>query len=198
MYEVEMKFPVEDAAAIESRLLSLGAASRGTVSQLDRYFNHPCRDFALTDEAVRLRLVGERVELTYKGPRLDAVTKTRREHSLPLAAPDCLGGSRATVEAWTEVLAALGFRMVAEVAKERAVLSLERESLAVEIAIDSVAELGTYVELEVLAGETGLDAARDCLLGLAREIGMVASERRSYLELLLARRGGDAGLSAGS
>jgi len=187
-----MKFPVTDAASIESRLLGLGAASRGTVSQLDRYFNHPCRDFALTDEAVRLRRVGERVELTYKGPRVDAVTKTRREHSLPLAAPDALGGPRATVEAWTEVLAAVGFRVVAEVAKERTVFSLERESLAVEIAVDSVAGLGPYVELEVLAEETGLDAARDALRGLARELGLVASERRSYLELLLARRGDDA------
>ena len=191
MYEVEMKFPVADAAAIESRLRAAGATRRENVSQLDRYFNHPCRDFALTDEAVRLRHVGERVELTYKGPRVDAVTKTRREHSLPLAATDAIGGPRATVEAWTEVLAALGFRVVAEVAKERTVLSLERESLTVEIAIDSVAGLGTYVELEVLAEESGLAAAQGCLRGLACELGLEISERRSYLELLLARRGGD-------
>jgi len=193
VYEVEMKFPVADAAAIESRLRAAGATCRETVSQLDRYFNHPCRDFALTDEAVRLRQVGERVELTYKGPRVDAVTKTRREHSLPLAATDAIGGPRATIEAWTEVLVTLGFRVVAEVAKERMVLSLELESLAVEIAIDAVAGLGTYVELEVLAEEAGLDAARDGLRGLARELGLEVSERRSYLELLLARCGGDAG-----
>lgn len=193
MYEVEMKFPVGDAAAIESRLFALGARRRGTVSQLDRYFNHPCRDFARTDEAVRLRRVGERVELTYKGPRVDADTKTRREHSLPLAAPDALAGPQTTIEAWAELLSAVGFRAVAEVAKERTVLLLERESLDVEIAIDSVAGLGTYVELELLADETGLDAARDCLRGLARELGLEVSERRSYLELLLAGRGGDAG-----
>ena len=191
MYEVEMKFPVEDAAAIESRLRAVGATCRETVGQLDRYFNHPCRDFALTDEAVRLRRVGERVELTYKGPRIDAVTKTRREQSLPLATPDTPGGPPATVEAWTEMLAAVGFCVVAEVAKDRKVLSLERGSFAVEIAIDTVAGLGTYVELEVLAEEAGLDAARDCLRELARELGLAASERRSYLELLLAGRRGD-------
>lgn len=187
-----MKFPVEDAAAIESRLSKAGAIRRETVSQLDRYFNHPCRDFALTDEAVRLRRVGERVEFTYKGPRVDAVTKTRLEHSLPLAATHGGGGPGATVEAWTAVLVALGFRPVAEVAKERTVLSLERQSQAVEIAIDAVAGLGTYVELEVLAEETGLDAARECLAALARELGLAAAERRSYLELLLESRGGDA------
>ncbi len=193
-----MKFPVEDAAAIESRLLALGAASRGTVSQLDRYFNHPCRDFAHTDEAVRLRQVAERVELTYKGPRVDAVTKTRREHSLPLAAPDTFGGPRSTVEAWTGLLVSLGFRVVAEVSKDRTVFSIDRGSLAVEIAIDTVAGLGAFVELELLAEEAGLDAARDCLRDLARELGLTASERRSYLELLLEGRGGEAGGSAGS
>lgn len=193
-----MKFPVEDAAAIESRLLALGAASRGSVSQLDRYFNHPCRDFAHTDEAVRLRQVAERVELTYKGPRVDAVTKTRREHSLPLAAPDTFGGPRSTVEAWTGLLVSLGFRVVAEVSKDRTVFSIDRGSLAVEIAIDTVAGLGAFVELELLAEEAGLDAARDCLRDLARELGLTASERRSYLELLLEGRGGEAGGSAGS
>lgn len=193
-----MKFPVEDVAAIESRLRAVGATRRETVSQLDRYFNHPCRDFALTDEAVRLRRVGERVELTYKGPRVDAVTKTRREQSLPLAAPDTSGGPRATVEAWTDMLASVGFRVVAEVAKERTVLSLEGGSLVVEIAIDTVAGLGTYVELEVLAEEAGLDAARDRLRELARELGLVVPERRSYLELLLARRGDDAVRPAGT
>lgn len=193
-----MKFPVDDAAAIESRLLALGAASRGTVSQLDRYFNHPCRDFAHTDEAVRLRQVAERVELTYKGPRVDAVTKTRREHSLPLAAPDTFGGPRSTVEAWTGLLVSLGFRVVAEVSKDRTVFSIDRGSLAVEIAIDTVAGLGAFVELELLAEEAGLDAARDCLRDLARELGLTASERRSYLELLLEGRGGEAGGSAGS
>lgn len=193
-----MKFPVEDAAAIESRLLALGAASRGTVSQLDRYFNHPCRDFAHTDEAVRLRQVAERVELTYKGPRVDAVTKTRREHSLPLAAPDTFGGPRSTVEAWTGLLVSLGFHVVAEVSKDRTVFSIDRGSLAVEIAIDTVAGLGAFVELELLAEEAGLDAARDCLRDLARELGLTASERRSYLELLLEGRGGEAGGSAGS
>ncbi len=198
MYEVEMKFPVEDAAAIESRLLALGAASRGIVSQLDRYFNHPCRDFALTDEAVRLRRAGERVELTYKGPRVDAVTKTRREHSLPLAPADAVGGPRATVEAWTDVLVAVGFRVVAEVAKDRTALSLERGSVAVEIAIDRVAGLGAFVELELLAEEAGLDAASNCLRDLARELGLTVSERRSYLELLLEGRGGEAAGSAGS
>lgn len=147
---------------------------------------------------MRLRRAGERVELTYKGPRVDAVTKTRREHSLPLAAPDTFGGPRATVEAWTDMLAAVGFRVVAEVAKDRTALSLERGSLAVEIAIDTVAGLGAFVELELLAEEAGLDAARECLGALARELGLTASERRSYLELLLEGRGGEDGGSAGS
>ena len=44
----------------------------------------PCRDFAQTDEALRIRTVGDTSFVTYKGPKLDATTKTRRELELPL------------------------------------------------------------------------------------------------------------------
>lgn len=54
-FEVEQKFPLADVAAVERRLAELGAQAGGTVEQVDRYFNHPVRDFAQTDEALRLR-----------------------------------------------------------------------------------------------------------------------------------------------
>lgn len=188
MYEVEMKFAVTDPVGFESRLRSHGAIFRDAVSQLDRYFNHPCRDFAVTDEAVRLRRVGGAVELTYKGPRIDEATKTRRECSLPLPSAESSSAATATVEAWTEVLAALGFRPVAEVAKERRTLLLDWQGHRVEVAIDAVRDVGSFVELEMLAEESGVGSARESLIGLARSLGLEASERRSYLELLLAAR----------
>ena len=82
--EVEQKFAVDDHREIQRRLEQLGAHEAGGVEQVDRYFNHPARDFAQTDEALRLRRVGEANFVTYKGPKLDAATKTRREIELPL------------------------------------------------------------------------------------------------------------------
>ena len=47
--------------------------------QVDTYFSHPARDFAATDEALRIRSIDQENFVTYKGPKLDATTKTRRE-----------------------------------------------------------------------------------------------------------------------
>lgn len=85
MYEVEQKYRVIDVADLEARLNGLGAVWHGTAKQVDRYFGHPSRDFAATDEALRLRSTPDGVVITWKGPRLDATAKTRREIELPLA-----------------------------------------------------------------------------------------------------------------
>ena len=74
----------EGITALEARLASLGASWHGVSEQVDRYFNHPSRDFTVTDEALRLRSTPAGVAVTWKGPRLDTTAKTRREIELPL------------------------------------------------------------------------------------------------------------------
>ncbi len=189
MYEVELKFSVADPRALEQRLGALGAKWHAPIDQIDRYFNHPCRDFARTDEALRLRHDGDGVAITWKGPRIDAATKTRREIELPLAMGLRKGGDVAhpasTVAEWTELLEALGFRPVATVAKRRQPARVHWQGMEVDVARDSVAGLGEYLELELQAGEAEVPLARACLESLAKELGCGACERRSYLELLL-------------
>src|SRR3977135_480274 len=82
--EVEQKFPVSDPARLEARLDEVGGAFKDASLQLDRYYAHPCREFARTDEALRIRTVGEANYFTYKGPKLDPTTKTRRETELAI------------------------------------------------------------------------------------------------------------------
>src|SRR3954468_9713035 len=84
-WEVEQKFRVDDPQAIRDRLIDLGVQFQESESQVDHYFRHPSRDFATTDEALRLRQIGEQNFITYKGPKIDAATKTRRELELPLS-----------------------------------------------------------------------------------------------------------------
>ena len=190
MYEVELKFPVPDTRAIEQRLVALAARVHEPIEQVDRYFAHPCRDFARTDEALRLRRTGDDVAITWKGPRIDAATKTRREIELPLsdALPqrgDTFHPAEFSVERWTELLEALGFRPVATVAKRRRPARVFWQGADVEVVLDCVTGLGDFVELELQAAEADVPRARACLESLAREIGCGAAERRSYLELLL-------------
>jgi len=192
VYEVELKYRVADGRAIEDRLASLGACWHGTTEQVDRYFNHPSRDFAVTDEALRLRSTAAGVAITWKGPRLDATAKTRREIELPLAlaavpaAADAVAAVPATLDRWTELLEALGFRQVREVAKRRRLATVAWEGAAIEVALDHVAGLGDFVELELQAESAGIAVAAARIESLARELGCTNPERRSYLEMLLA------------
>ncbi len=181
-FEVEQKFRVDDAAAVERRLRELGARDGGAVEQVDRYFNHPARDFAQTDEALRLRRVGEANFITYKGPKLDPTTKTRREIELPLVS------GAAEVASFGELLVALGFRFVSEVSKTRRLLHVDWQGHTVEVALDDVAGLGPYIELELSADETEMAAAKACIASLAGKLKLEHSERRSYLELLLEKK----------
>lgn len=193
VYEVEIKCPVADAAAVERRLAALGGRFRDPVEQVDRYFAHPHRDFARTDEALRLRRDGDDVVITWKGPRIDSATKTRREIELPLGplpVPAGHGGAdvEPRIERWTELLEALGFRPVATVSKRRRPVRVAWQGAEVDVAMDDVVGLGEFVELELLAREGELPVAQACLESLARELGCDHRERRSYLELLLATR----------
>ena len=56
--EVEQKFPVADLAQIAARLTALGAPPGEPGCEEDCYYRHPARDFAQTDEALRIRCVG--------------------------------------------------------------------------------------------------------------------------------------------
>ena len=182
VYEVEMKFPVADASAMEQKLVGLAARFRQPVEQTDRYFVHPCRDFARTDEALRLRRVGDEAELTWKGPRIDSAAKTRQEILLPLPT------GRRTVDEWTELLAALGFRVLAEVVKRRHAARVLWQGAEVDASLDHVDGVGNYLELEILARQGEIPVATACVESLARELQCGTAERRSYLELQIEAR----------
>ncbi|HEX5444841.1 MAG TPA: class IV adenylate cyclase [Pirellulales bacterium] len=177
--EVEQKFPVEDVAALRAKLAALGAINGATDEQVDCYYAHPTRDFARTDEALRLRRVGPRNYVTYKGPKLDASTKTQREIELELPRGEAAAKNAAAL------FEALGFRLVADVEKRRAHSALTWQGHEITVSIDRIETLGDFVELEIIADEQTLDAARQAIATLAANLGLTGSERRSYLELRL-------------
>ncbi len=179
--EVEQKFPLKDDSAVNDLLEAvrrLGGTWQEPCEQVDAYFAHPSRDFSKTDEALRIRRQGDAVWVTYKGPKLDATTKTRHEVDLPLANPD-------DADSMAEILRALGFRHVSDVRKLRRVARISWNDRAVEIACDEVPPLGHFAELEIVATQDSLTEARETVTSLASELGLSGSQRRSYLELLL-------------
>jgi len=182
MLEVELKYHLPDPAALRRALAAFNVAWHAPEEQVDCYFNHPARDFAQTDEALRLRQMGDENVITYKGPKVDATTKTRREIELPIAAGD------QGLEQFGQLLEVLSFRRVAEVRKVRIQGKLTWQGWPVEVAFDDVADLGSFVELEIQAEESTLPAARLALLELAMRLQLTQTERRGYLDLLLTNR----------
>ena len=175
MYEVELKVPA-DHEPVRERLVEMGADSRGIVEQEDIYYDHPVREFGETDEAVRVRREstddGSRAVVTYKGPLVEAESKTRRE--IETGVEDG--------EAMDRVLRELGFDPVTTVEKRR-----ERfDHDGYTITLDSVAGLGEYVEVET-ESET-IAPAREGAVELLSELGLDPTDqvRTSYLGLLLA------------
>src|SRR6266516_2675935 len=115
MLEVEMKFTDADFGLLERRLAEWGATPREPLREADHYFNAPDRDFARTDEALRLRRIGAANFVTYKGPKRDTQTKTRTELEVPLAE-----GDKAARD-FAALLTHLGYRPTAIVRKRRTV-----------------------------------------------------------------------------
>ncbi len=178
-YEVEQKFPIGGFDAIRLRLEALGAQFAPEHEETDVYFNHPSRDFRETDEALRIRRRGPWNGVTYKGPKVDATTKTRRE--LELALPE----GEETVVRWTELLETLGFRQVGRVEKRRQRFQVAWKGWDVEGTLDEIDVLGKFVELELVVEADAVDGARQAVAALAGHLGLSRSERRSYLQLLL-------------
>ena len=179
-YEVELKFPLKRSPdQFRTALDGIDATPKGTVTQEDIYFSHPSRDFRDTDEALRIRAVGNENYMTYKGPLLDETTKTRQEIEV------LFEGGKATADQMWAMLRALGFRDVRRVRKQRQIFHSVWESRDIKIAVDDVEDLGMYVELETIASQTDWEQAREAVLRLAEDLDLRDSERRSYLRMLV-------------
>ena len=182
MTEVELKarLTAEQAGEMAEKLRRLGFAPRQTVREADVYFSAGLRDFAKSDETLRLRSCthldsGHTESLwTYKGPKTDRRSNTRTEYET------CVGD----LETARRILESLGFQAAYTVEKVRR--ELTRETTAA--CLDEVAGLGSFMELEILLSGGGRDAAVDSLLTLLDALGVSreALSRKSYLELLIA------------
>lgn len=176
MLEVEVKAHVSDFKEVKSQLKQIGAHKLKEEQQEDIYFNAPHRDFAQTDEALRIRKIpkkeGFEIILTYKGAKLDNKSKTRKELEVEVD----------NVENTVLILENLGFIRVRTVNKSRTIYILSEFI----ISLDKVNEVGNFVEIErdLKEGEDFQDSL-DEIFEIYRQLGINEGfERRSYLELL--------------
>jgi adenylate cyclase, class 2 len=181
MLEIEMKFPVADFAAVEERLREWQAKTQPAIEEADHYFNAPDRDFARTDEAFRLRVVGAVNRVTYKGPKQAGPVKTRTEIEFALEP------GAETAELFRQMAQHLGYRPSAVVKKRRTCHDFARDGFALEVCCDEVERLGRFIEVEIVTEPAQQERAREVILQVAKELGLSGHEPRSYLEMVLAK-----------
>ena len=192
-FEVELKFPVADLESRREAIVSrFGGRILPAIRQSDCYLAHPARDFADTDEALRVRSVttstgDAKVMVTYKGPKLandaDATHnfKTRKEIEIVVSE------QAAAADRMLDLFQALGFQPVTRVRKSRERITTHYESWPVEFALDQVEGLGSFVEIEVLTETNHMDEARHVLGEVAKQLELSNAVSTSYLQMLLDR-----------
>ena len=174
MIEVEVKARVDDQKHAERLIIALGASPIGIETQADTYYSMPYRDFAKTDEALRIRVQNNKYFFTYKGPKMDSVSKTRKEYEVEVNDADELGN----------ILSSMNFVPVATIVKKRKKYRLGDFI----ISLDEVRNLGDFMEVEVsIRDSKSHEEKLECIFRLFEKLGIgrETSIRKSYLEMIL-------------
>ncbi len=136
--EIEAKLKVDSHQPIEQKLIELGAGFVGDCLQRDTYFDDEGGSYKRNDKALRLRIEkadgGEKVLLTYKGPRTKSSFKAREELELLLNNP----------QAAEQMMSALGYKKLITLEKKR---RMYRFGDCV-VTLDTLPLLGEFVEIE--------------------------------------------------
>lgn len=183
MLEVELKAALTGVPteALRRAAGRTGFVLRRELRETDVYFCANNRDFRKTDEALRLRACQNLLDgaaeafITYKGPKLDALSSARAEYETAVGDLDVM----------QKLLEALGYQVLFTVDKTRREFELD----GVTLCLDTVAGLGDFLELELLAeSDAAREAAVDRLFQLLDRLGVPRGNltRKSYLELLIA------------
>ena len=174
MIEVEVKVRVNDPKLVERSIIALGASPIGIEAQADTYYSAPYRDFAKTDEALRIRIQDNKCFITYKGAKLDTISKTRKEYEVEVKDADNMGN----------ILSSLSFTPVATIVKKRKKYRLGDFI----ISLDEVRNLGDFMEVEVsILDSKSHEDKVESIFRLFEKLGISRDDsiRKSYLEMLM-------------
>lgn len=176
MIEIEIKAKINNPKEAFEKIKDFGGVYSHTEIQRDIYFNGDDRDFKKTDEALRIREIPDGDNfiniLTFKGPKLDSETKTRKEIEVTID----------DKENMTDILINLGYKPSAIVNKVRRIFKYDEYT----ITVDKLNELGHFIEIEYVTEDADdIDIIQDKIFEIFRKMNITEGfEKKSYLELL--------------
>lgn len=156
-----------------------GYRHRATHTETDTYYSRPDVDFMETVECLRVRERDGFAEITYKpgstsGNTADGII-SKVETNTHLAGPG-------EAESANQLLVTLGMKRLATVRKHRAEYA---SHAAVTVAIDTVDDVGSFVEVEVMS--TDPTVANTLLATIEEELAItdLPVETRPYRDLVM-------------
>ena len=158
MKEIEIKVRVDDLDALEKKFEERGIKFGPAVTQFDRCFAEDIDSLGESQPGVkffRLRCQNDEVILTFKRTLHDTVST---EHELVIS-------DEAQAVA---ILGELGFKEGVQVTKKRR----KAKHNDIEICLDEVEGLGTFLELEKLSVEADSHRVQDELFAWANQFGV--------------------------
>jgi adenylate cyclase, class 2 len=167
--EVEFKARIDSTEIMRKRILSIGGVFSEKREEADYYYNSPTRDFAVTGEALRVRVEDDIARITYKGALLGGRAKSRVEEETSVGEPETM----------KRILGSLGFIPVGVVKKSRSYFAVSDTT----VTIDQVEGLGSFIEIEQIGENRELIEKQ--LLVIAEKLEIHEFEQRSYLALIL-------------
>ncbi len=132
--ETEAKIKVAGLEVLRERLVQLGAKCEGEQLEVNVYFDTAEGQLLKSDRALRLRSIGEKNVLAYKGPAQKSKYKKRQEIQTAIEDEAAL----------KSLLAELGFGQSLAFEKRRESWLLDK----CRVELDSLPLLGEFVEVE--------------------------------------------------
>jgi adenylate cyclase class 2 len=193
MIEVEIKVQISDPFSMRKKFESNQGSYKFSLIHEDTYYNMPkgLRNFKKTDEALRLRksikfdknkkwdVKKTDYFITYKGRKIDTLTKSREEIDLKID----------NIDKMKEIFELLGFQEVLTVKKERDLFLFQYKNYRIEALIDYLPALKQYfIEVEyLLDSRENIEKTREILFDFLGLFGIHKKDsiKKSYLELIL-------------
>ncbi|MDR1818912.1 MAG: class IV adenylate cyclase [Methanobrevibacter sp.] len=176
LIEVEVKSKVKEFESIKKRLKELKIDKISEEIQEDIYLERYDIEFAKNDKAFRIRKItkknGNSTVITYKGPKIDEISKTREEIEIAVEDGDKI----------LKIFERLGFYKGGFVKKTREIYKFDEFI----ISLDDVEGLDPYIEIEVdLEDDLNYQESIAQIYEIFNKLNISSGfERTSYLELL--------------
>jgi len=167
---LKYKYPRPDFSELKGRLEELGFAAGKTKHQIDAYYlreDQPdsATHFLLGDEMAYLRLRHDVIAGTFS---LDLKLINNEKHLARFPEYEAALADLKSLEEADKILCLLGYRKGAVIDKMRE--SFRRGEAKAEL--DTVADLGMFVEVEIMADEADSVAALERVRALSAELGL--------------------------